>query len=138
MNAKILIVDDCKTARAFTSRVLRSSGYDVATAENIWISKLVGDFKPDLILMDVNLGASFKGTMAVSALKKRVPGVRYVLYSTLAAEKLTLLAEECGADAFIEKTASGQQLLDQVRRLLSAAGCGSQPSRNCGGETSGL
>ena len=51
---KVLVVDDSKTELMFLSDLLQKQGYQVRTAENAeQAMALLGEEKPDLILMDV-------------------------------------------------------------------------------------
>lgn len=70
MTARILIVDDSPTARAFAAQALAAAGYEVETAADIWVAPIVTTFRPDLILMDMHVGQQ-KGHIAVKAMKKR-------------------------------------------------------------------
>lgn len=120
---KVLVVDDSPTVLSFTSRALASVGHEVETADNIWISTQVTNFRPDLILLDVNLGPCL-GTQAVRALKDRkiAKSCRLVLYSTLEASELEKLARECGAHGYIPKCGDPEVL----RQMVS----GYQPSHS--------
>lgn len=119
---KILIVDDSPTVTVFTKSVLLRHGYVVETADNIWISSQVSTFHPDMVLMDVHLGASL-GTAAVAALRNRTftKKILLVLYSTLDLDKLEKLAAECGADGVIPKRSDPDYLVRQVRRCFIEA-----------------
>ena len=119
---KVLIVDDSPTVTVFTKSALLRGGYQVETANNIWISSQVSTFHPDMILMDVHLGASL-GTAAVAALRNRTftKEIRLVLYSTLELDELERLAHECGADGVITKKSDPDYLLRQVRRCFIEA-----------------
>ncbi len=119
MSFKILIVDDSKTYLLFASNALRTAGYRVLQSEDIWVSHLVKEEKPDLILMDVTLGA-VKGTNAVSALKKCrfSDSSKIYLHSSEKSEKLAELTRECGADGFIPKDGNGHNLVLKVNAAL--------------------
>lgn len=119
---KILIVDDSPTVTVFTKSVLLRHGYVVESADNIWISSQVSTFHPDMILMDVHLGASL-GTAAVAALRNRsfTKKILLILYSTLDLDQLEKLAAECGADGVIPKRSDPDYLVRQVRRCFIEA-----------------
>ena len=65
---KILVVDDSKTYLQLASNALKRGGYEVLTADNAWISNIINQEKPDLVIMDVQLGA-VSGVNAVTALR---------------------------------------------------------------------
>lgn len=119
---KVLVVDDSPTVQVFTRSVLTGGGYEVETADNIWISTQVSAFHPDMILMDVHLGTCL-GTAAVAALRNRkfTKQILLILYSTLELEELETLAAECGADGVITKRSDADYLLRQVRRCFIEA-----------------
>lgn len=118
---KILVVDDSQTVLGFTASVLGAVGYEVETADSIWISSRIAEFKPDLILLDVNMGGC-SGTAIVAALRNRsfAHHTRIVLYSSEHAVDLAQIVEECGAHGFITKTKNPEVLKRQVKRFLSA------------------
>lgn len=117
--SKILVVDDSKTYLAFATAALEDAGYTVIQSQDIWISRQIRTECPDLILMDVSLGPS-KGTCAVSAVKKWnfSTGIKIFLHSAESAETLSELARDCGADGFIRKDGSAQQLARKVSSAL--------------------
>ena len=56
MTAKILIVDDEKTARMSLADILRMEGYNVSTAENgVEAVKLFSETAFDLMLLDIKM-----------------------------------------------------------------------------------
>ena len=118
--SKILVVDDSKTYLAFATAALEDAGYTVIQSQDIWISRQIRTESPDLILMDVSLGPS-KGTCAVSAVKKWnfSTGIKIFLHSAESAETLAALAKDCGADGYIRKDGSAQQLARRVSTALS-------------------
>lgn len=128
---KILIVDDSPTVTVFTKSVLLRHGYVVETADNIWISSQVSTFHPDMILMDVHLGASL-GTAAVTALRNRsfTNKILLILYSTLDLDQLEKLATECGADGVITKKSDPDYLIRQVRRCFIEAALTAELGKN--------
>ena len=120
--ARVLVVDDSRTIRTFTASVLENAGYEVRTAENTWIAGIVNAFRPDLILMDVELGVATNGATAVSILKRTAQKIRpmLVLYSSLDEETLRRLATESGADGFFHKDGDPDVLVRKVNAFLSS------------------
>jgi len=119
-NRKVVIVDDSPTALSFASQTLSAAGYIVHATESFWeVSSLVYEHRPDLVLVDVQLGRTLRGTTAVSALRKRFPRVRFVLYSTLERRELSELANACGADGFLHKDGNAAALKEHVEALLA-------------------
>lgn len=122
--AKILVVDDSRTALHFARNALHNAGYLVETLDNAWVAPLLSRFRPDLVLMDVELSVSINGATAIKAVKDRpfARDMRFVLYSSLPEEKLKTLAEDCGADGYLHKDDSVEKLLQGVAGWLELAG----------------
>lgn len=119
MAGKILIVEDSKSYMALASNVLKQAGFEVYKSENIWISRLLNQHTPDLVLMDVSVGGC-SGTSAVSAMRKCSFGrtVKVLLHSSEPGEVLSRITDECGADGYITKDGSGENLVDKVMQTL--------------------
>ena len=119
MARRILIVEDSKTYLALASTALEAAGYDVVRSETIWISRLVNQHKPDLVLMDVSVGGC-KGTSAVSAMRKCSFGsrIKIFLHSSEPDEVLSGLTQQCGADGYIVKDGRCENLVSTVDRAL--------------------
>ena len=119
MARKILIVEDSKTYMALASSALQQAGFDVFQSENIWISRLVSQNMPDLVLMDVSVGGC-NGASAVSAMRKCSFGrqVKVLLHSSEPGDVLSQMTDRCGADGYIVKDGSGKNLVDEIRKIL--------------------
>ena len=53
---KVLLIDDSEISLHFVAGVLTRAGYDVRTADEVdKISGVLGDWRPDVILTDVNM-----------------------------------------------------------------------------------
>lgn len=119
-NGKILIVDDNRTYLRFAEATLNQAGYEVLTAEDIWISATVSRERPSLILMDVSIGSA-NGATAVTAIKKRSfgQGIKIVLHSSEPDVRLAELSRDCNADGFVCKDGNPQTLINSVRQFLA-------------------
>src|SRR5262245_53572319 len=111
--ARVLIVDDSSTQLAFAAATLREAGWQVEVSDNVWIASVIGDFRPDIVLVDVNLAGGCSGPTLIRAFKKRslASGARFILYSTAPAAELHKLAESCEADGWIHKDGDGERLV---------------------------
>jgi len=114
-----MVVDDSPTALQHAKDSLGAAGYTVVTAKDIWVSALVKKTQPDMILMDVQIGAGReKGLIALKSLKRfACKDVPIVLYSSLAAAQLREMARTSGADGYICKN-SVKDLARQVKTFL--------------------
>ena len=118
---KILVVDDSKTYLHFAVSALEKAGYSTLSADNAWISSLVAKERPDLILMDVQLG-SVSGVAAVSVIRKRsfARDTCILLHSSSAHDQLTELAHSCGANGCLVKDGRAESLVRAVKQALAA------------------
>ncbi len=112
---KVLVVDDSQMILRFTKDALEKAGYEVRTSDNVFVARLVNEFKPDVILMDVTVHDQ-KGNLATKVLKKHTYAreAKVLLYSVQSDEELVLMAADCGADGFIHKTGDPDELCDKI------------------------
>ena len=124
----ILIIEDSPLELLGMREVLTKADFQVVTfqiksfAEVFQLSAVVIQEKPQLILMDVNLGLqSYDGIrLAKTLMRLRDPGDTtplMVLHSSLSAAELLALQRQCGADGFLEK-GDLTQLPGRVRQFL--------------------
>ena len=121
LKKRILVVDDSSTIAQWSKMVLEAAGYEVESRGDIWIADAVREFRPDMLLIDVNLGGMARGSTAVRALRARkgiLGEAKMILYSS--AQHLADICEDCGADGFIPKTASPEALAGRVAFYMDA------------------
>jgi two-component system alkaline phosphatase synthesis response regulator PhoP len=116
---KILIVDDEPTVRAVARRMLDKQFVVIEASDGEEAISIARFQKPDLILMDVMM-PRMDGNTACSILKsdeitKLIP---VVMLSGVTYELNKKLATVMGADAYITKPFSSQDLLNTVHRFL--------------------
>jgi two-component system alkaline phosphatase synthesis response regulator PhoP len=116
---KILIVDDEPTVRAVARRMLDKQFVVIEASDGEEAISIARFQKPDLILMDVMM-PRMDGNTACSILKsdeitKLIP---VVMLSGVTYELDKKLATVMGADAYITKPFSSQDLLNTVHRFL--------------------
>ena len=109
MQPIILYVEDNTENRLLVRRILQAEGFQVLEAEDAFRAvERIKSTRPDLILMDVNLGlSSYDGVRLAKTLARlREPGERtplIFLHSARPAAELQALQRTCGADGFLEK-----------------------------------
>ncbi|MCM1011397.1 MULTISPECIES: response regulator transcription factor [unclassified Brevibacterium] len=119
--ASVLIVDDDRwTTRAIAAALTddgtltvlepRHSGEDAVEA---FIR-----FRPDLVLMDVNMPPGMSGVDATAQIIEADPGARIVLLTTVSPGPGIARALEAGALAAVNKTASDAELVGVVKAAL--------------------
>lgn len=119
----ILVVDDYEDAREMYAEYLRFCGYRVAVARN-GNEALEQAFAlmPDLILMDLSL-PGMDGWEATRQLKadertRRIPVVALTGHALAGASEG---AKKAGCDSFVTKPCLPDDLVVEVRRMLSLA-----------------
>jgi CheY-like chemotaxis protein len=119
----ILVVDDYQDAREMYAEYLQFSGFRVAEAKNgNEAVEQAFKLKPDLILMDLSL-PGMDGWEATRRLKsddstKRIPIVALTGHALAGASEG---AKRAGCDSFVTKPCLPDDLVIEVRRMLSAA-----------------
>ena len=118
----ILVVDDYQDAREMYAEYLQFSGFRVAEARN-GNEALEQAFalRPDLILMDLSL-PGMDGWEATRVLKaddrtKNIPVVALTGHALAGASEG---AKKAGCDSFVTKPCLPDDLVVEVRRMLSA------------------
>lgn len=119
---KVLLVDDSELALSTVTGVLQDAGYDVRSTSDVSaLDTVLGDWRPDLILTDVNM-PGISGVDLCRKLKSsyETAHVPVVLFSAMPANELEVLARECEADAFLSK-GELEALPDALEHLISSA-----------------
>ena len=120
--AHVLVVDDNADMRAYIQRLLEPH-YRVSLAPDgqtaLW---LVAEHRPDLVLSDVMMpvmdGFELLKTLKADPQTARTP---VVLLSARAGEEATIEGYEAGADDYLVKPFSANELLARVRAQLNMA-----------------
>lgn len=115
----VLLADDSRLILEKYGDLLKRNGFNVVTASDVYVSQLIRQTKPDLVLMDISFGSEV-GPVAMQSLKKRgtAGGAPVVLFSSRAAGELKKIAEDCGADGYIVKGADDEAFLREVKKYL--------------------
>jgi CheY-like chemotaxis protein len=122
-SALILVVDDYQDAREMYAEYLQFSGFRVAEARNgnEAVEKAFS-LKPDLILMDLSL-PGMDGWEATRRLKSD-DATRHIPIVALTGHALAGASEgakKAGCDSFVTKPCLPDDLVVEVRRMLSTA-----------------
>lgn len=123
MNKKytILLADDHSILRAGLRSILNTkSELDViAEASNgIDAIKAALSIKPDLLLTDLSMPKK-NGTEAISEIKKRLPDTKCLVLTMHTSEEHIRMALNAGADGYILKDDSHEELLTAIKTVLS-------------------
>ncbi|MBC7949153.1 MAG: response regulator transcription factor [Chitinophagaceae bacterium] len=116
----VCIVDDNKQLRsALEEIVIMSDGYKcigtMGTAEEAINN--IPPLKPDVVLMDINLGGSESGIDCVRILKPITPGTNYMMCTVYEEDEKIFEALSAGASGYILKKTAPGKLLESIREL---------------------
>ncbi|HNT22993.1 MAG TPA: response regulator [Anaerolineales bacterium] len=126
--AKILIAEDERDIRDLITFTLRFAGYEVvptANGEEAYLTAKDMEQKPDLIMMDVRM-PRMTGYEACKAMKAEpsIAGIPVVFLSAKGQESEVNTGMDVGADEYILKPFSPDQLMDRVKTILKKYGKG--------------
>jgi serine/threonine protein kinase len=117
---KILVVEDEDSVRRNLAKMLRLEGYDVIEAENgrIGLALAIQD-QPDLILSDVLMPES-DGHAFLAAVRQTpaIAGIPFVFLTALADRVDRRIGMNLGADDYLNKPFSREDVLDAVQARL--------------------
>jgi CheY-like chemotaxis protein len=120
MSKLILIVEDDPKSMTLTNDLLRISGYTtVQAADGVQGVAQAKSSKPDLILMDIMMPKK-DGYSACSEIKKDpvTKNIPVIMLTAVGYDLNRMLAKQVGADGYVTKPFSRQQLVDAMSPLL--------------------
>jgi len=120
MNARILIVDDNATNLKLASEILEMEGHEVVRAMDAEQAlQLLGNLRPDLILMDIGL-PGMDGLTLTRQLKdvQALRGTPIVALSAFAMKGDEQKALAAGCDGYITKPIDTRAFPGQVSKFL--------------------
>ena len=118
---RVLLVDDYPDAREMYSEYLKFSGFDVVEAANgLEALQRAVDHSPDIILMDLSLPV-MDGWEATRRLKAdpRTASIPVVALTGHALSGTNEGAVKAGCDAFVTKPCLPEDLVQEIRSVLS-------------------
>jgi DNA-binding NarL/FixJ family response regulator len=116
----VCIVDDNKQLRnALEEIITMSDGYKcigtIGTSEEA-IDK-IPLLKPDVVLMDINLGSTESGIDCVRILKPQIPSTNFMMCTVYEEDEKIFEALSAGASGYILKKTAPGKLLESIREL---------------------
>jgi len=119
---KVLLIDDSEISLHFAGSTLARAGYEVRTSSDVEFGAALGDWRPDVILTDVQM-PGMSGVELCRLLKSsyETAHVPVVLFSGLSNAELEILARECEADGFLSKANGLDQLPQELALLIESA-----------------
>jgi DNA-binding NarL/FixJ family response regulator len=119
MTARVLIVDDHEVVRMGIRMVLTSdSPVEVCGEARDGPDALrkVLELHPDVVILDLTM-PGMNGFQTATQMRQIAPSVKIIFYSI---HEMPTVARLSGADAFVSKSSSPQELATTVNRVLHA------------------
>ena len=119
---KILIVDDHELIRSGLANLLAQHKCDVVAeaATSSQASALINTHKPEIVLVDINLGSS-SGIDLIKEMKKSGSKSKFVVLTMQDDNQTLESAKEAGAIAFITKSAPTDSLLEILQAITTGS-----------------
>ncbi len=117
----ILVVEDTKEIAALVKFRLRSSGYEVLVAEDGQAGlEIAQKTKPDMIILDIMMPV-MNGMEALMCLKSdyATRSIPVILLTAQSTEQDVVRGLELGADDYVTKPFSPQELVMRVKTVLA-------------------
>lgn len=123
MGSRILIVDDDEELTKVMAVALRASGHETRTfGDGLAAMAGIEEFRPEVIITDLMMpGLPGAALIAQVRAMKELDDVKIIVYSAKTFEYDYRASLEAGADAYLVKPASNQQILDTIASLQSGA-----------------
>jgi DNA-binding NarL/FixJ family response regulator len=116
----VCIVDDNNELRSALQEIVSmSEGYQcigtMSTAAEAL--KELPEIKPDVVLMDINLGSGESGIDCVRELKPKIPGTNFMMCTVYEEDEKIFEALSAGATGYILKKTAPATMLEAIREL---------------------
>jgi len=125
MSIRVLVVDDHEIVRAGLRMVLEGDGTlevaGEAGTEEEAVSRALA-LKPDVVLMDVRLGADERagsGIEACRVIRSALPETSVLMFSSYGEREAVVASILAGASGFVTKNVGRAQLIDALRTVAS-------------------
>src|SRR5215208_7974554 len=113
MRGTVVLLDDDTDVRSGFCALFEHTGLDLyATNSFMEFHTFIGQYDPDVVLVDINLPA-LRGNEIVAIARKRIEAT-VILFSGISRVELAELTASCRADGFLSKMDSTEDILTQV------------------------
>jgi len=117
--ARIILIDDHAMFRTGLRMLLAAGISDIEISESASLDDAMQDPQPcvDVVLLDINL-KGLNGIESIALLKRQWPLVRILIVSSQDDPKTISQAISRGADGFISKTETAQNIITTINQML--------------------
>ena len=123
---RILLVDDSLMIHRIVGKIMTDHGFTVVHAENGKKGyEMAKTSNPNLIIMDIEMPEmdGFDATRMIKA-DLTVSGIPVIIFTSLGSEDDIRKAKEAGADGFVNKPVTREDLLEYIQKFLPGNGAG--------------
>jgi signal transduction histidine kinase len=117
---RVVLADDTEDVRHLVRVLLeRAGGFEVVgeAADGVEVVEAAGRLQPDLVVLDLAMPA-MDGLQALPRILKEAPHAKVVVLSGFQAEQISDEARRYGAHAYVEKGATGPELIATLNYVL--------------------
>lgn len=117
--AKILIVDDAAFMRMSIQQMVEHKEHTVVgqAMDGVEAVEKFASLKPDVVLLDITM-PRMDGVEALKQIKTIDPKAKVIICSAAGQQSMITKAIECGAETFIVKPFSEEQLLQAIDKAM--------------------
>lgn len=117
---RLLLVEDHVLVRQSLGAFLRSAAFDIIGEASTGVEavRMAAELAPDVIIMDVHL-PEMSGIEATRLIRQQSRSVRIVALTAYNERAYQRALAQAGADGFVLKTASFDELLAEIARVLA-------------------
>jgi len=113
---KVLIVEDDSASRFFLESLLESNNYDFRSAANgIEGLNIFEEYQPDIILSDIQMPI-MDGLELLEAIRDKKSDTIVIMVTAFGTENYAIQALHLGANNYLKKPVSGQELLRLLKK----------------------
>ena len=120
MKHSIILVDDHSIVRQGLKAILEQLDFQVVgqASDGIEAIKLVGQLKPDILMVDLMMG-SMNGLEVTRRVSKQYPDTAVIILSMYKDESYVIEALKAGAKAYVLKESNSDDLLRAINEVLN-------------------
>jgi DNA-binding response OmpR family regulator len=120
MAKRVLVIDDDEDILEILNIVFQENGYEIVLSNSGAAAEQIRVINPDIVLLDVRIVGSAKSGAEICKEIKSQYDIKHLPVMLISAETdLSIIATECGADAYIAKPFDIFDLISQVKELVS-------------------